>query len=139
MFPTADVIATAIYAAARAMVPSTKLNAVALSIAHGAKDSGVHMGNGGDFPLARSRCYAAVALWDAYPEASRAKIGRALGQPNPEVWAPKLDKDLAGGRVKWWSDDAECAVRNAVAWAIERSAPVDLPEFVGGTFDVARD
>lgn len=133
MFPNADVIATAIYAAARALCPPIKVGEVALAIAQGAHDVGERVGYAGGFPLSRARCYAAVALWDAFPEASRERIARCLGssRASAKPWAGSLDRNLRMGMVKWWDDDVECAVRAAVDWVMQREpGPIDLPGFI---------
>ena len=118
MFPTADHIAAAIVAAARALTPNHEAAAqLAISAASGMKDgSGVQPPFAGGYPLARVRAYAAVCLWDAFPQARRTRINKCVGViANGDVWGAKLDGDLRRGIVKWWSDDAETAVRDAIA------------------------
>ena len=128
MFPSADIIAVAIVAAARALVPPDKVAKISEHIARGWKDAGARSEYADGFPLARSRCYAGVALWDAFPDVRRSRIGVKLGQSTADLWAQKLEKDLKAGRVKWWNDDVECAVRDAVERAM---GPVDVPSFIG--------
>lgn len=125
MFPSSYVIAVAIYAAARELqLPNMPADTLAVMAASGAKDRG---GGCADYPLARTRCYAGVALWEAFPEASRKWIGRCMAQPCADVWASKLEKDLRAGSVRWWDDDIAERVRAAVDWAIEKERPLEIP------------
>ena len=131
MFPSADMIAVAIYAAARELVPSERIGEFALATAHGKKDVGKKPAFAGGFPLARIRIMAAAALWEVFPEASRTAIGERLGQGYADVWASNLGRNLKSGAITWLDDDAHERVRDAIVWAIERAAiPVDLPGFI---------
>lgn len=123
MFPSADVIAVAIYAAARELAPPVLLrNEVALKAARGVKDVGERKGYGGGYPFARTRAYAAVALWEAFPEASKSAIGHRVGQGHAGVWAANFERNLKTGALPWWDTEVARRVSAAVAWAIKRTA-----------------
>lgn len=119
MFPTADHIAAAIVAAARGLTPNHEAaGKVAIAAAQGIKDGltgGTRPEYGGGYPLNRVRSYAALGLWDAFPDARRQRISKCTGVlANADVWGAKLDSDLTRGTLRWWSNDVESAVRAAI-------------------------
>jgi hypothetical protein len=118
MFPSSDIIGIAIVTAARALAPSN-FRRIALEAVQGLKDVGARAGYAGGFPLSRTRSYAAMALWEVFPEASRTGIARCVGQGYADVWAAAFPKNLRDGKVTWWDDDLYETVRDAVIRAIE--------------------
>ena len=124
MFPTADVIATAIYAAARELVPADRINEFVLSTAHGKKDVGQKAEFAGGYPLARIRLMAAIALWEEFPKASKTSIGRCVGQGYADVWSGNVSRNLKTGAITWLDGDARERVRAAIVRAKEIPAPM---------------
>jgi hypothetical protein len=122
MFPSPDIIGIAIVAAARALAPSN-FRRIALEVPRGRKDVGSDASALVGFPLARTRSYAAYALWEVFPKASRTGIARCVGQGYADVWATAFPKNLREGKLPWWDDDIYETVRDAVIRAIENPAP----------------
>lgn len=104
-FPTADLVARAIVAAAKETGANPEEVAMGVT---------VRGGRNGDYEISRARAYAAMAIKAQFPDCHNASIARMVGAKWPTSYIGGIEFQQRNGNMKWWNAAALKRVIDAI-------------------------